>query len=273
MNHASYALGQGDSISVEATLTNAGKAPILVFRPSPYSDRLWLDNSGDILARNYSNVSMIGPSARDLVFLAPGESVSARHNLFSRTLDHFLTTGRHKLSGEYDTTRVRLPVPNNGFWKGKIKTPPLVFTVSSENPRSRQVSAPPSRRYSDADGAFVSLANLKQIGLALRKYVHEHGGAYPPMHDPTTVQRVLLRYLKNETAFVQPGTNQLYGVNAKLSGKKTLAMAAPGATSSVVAVYEVKPIEGMRGVIFENGAAQRIPEAMWLHFKKASGIP
>ncbi|HVF09913.1 MAG TPA: hypothetical protein VNA16_03875 [Abditibacteriaceae bacterium] len=133
MSKRAYA--PGELVTIHTKLTNISKSPIAVFRPGHYSDHCIIDGGADLIARNNSVKSMRGPEARDIVILAPRASLSFTHRMDATgAVGPLLGAGVHTLSGEYDTTSIfimpnkRNPSPPR-FWKGKIKTPSLTFTI------------------------------------------------------------------------------------------------------------------------------------------------
>lgn len=119
--------------------------------------------------------------------------------------------------------------------------------------------------------AISSLSNLKQLGLAAMMYSQDYDEVFPPMKDAATLKKVVFPYVKNESVFVQPGTNVPYRANLYLSRKRLAAIAAP---AKMVLFYEAEPAsDHTRGVCFADGHAVRVPEADWPRLKKASHIP
>lgn len=125
-------------------------------------------------------------------------------------------------------------------------------------------------RHAFSDRNSASLFNLKQIGLGLMQYMQDSEDVLPTMTSAATAKKALLPYLKNESLFVQPGTNSPYLPNSILSRKKLAHIANP---SRMIAFYEGKPAsDGLRAVLFLDGHVQRLNKKQWQLFKRGSKI-
>lgn len=123
LDKTAYALG--DTIVVQATLTNVGKQPVTVHPPSLHTDRHLLDNKHDLTAKVLETVRLRAPSADDLVRLAPGQTVRFTHHYQVETVAALGKRGKHMLVGKYNTLGLKL----DGAWKGMVNTQPLAFTL------------------------------------------------------------------------------------------------------------------------------------------------
>jgi prepilin-type processing-associated H-X9-DG protein len=107
-----------------------------------------------------------------------------------------------------------------------------------------------------------SIANLRQLAVALLMYVQDHNEKFPTMTDAAELKTVLLPYLGgNDKLFYYPGTAQAYSPNPTLSNRKQAEIINPTQT---VVIFEAQPSAGgTRGVAFADGHAKRVPEADW----------
>jgi|SRR5579884_477307 len=116
-----------------------------------------------------------------------------------------------------------------------------------------------------------SLSYLKQIALGTMMYMQDYDENFPPMNDYNVFKKAVMPYVKNETIFINPITNEPYHINARLS-KKNLAVVESPATMAMI--YEASPApDGTRGVCYVDGHANRVPDSEWPQVKKASGMP
>ncbi len=120
------------------------------------------------------------------------------------------------------------------------------------------------------DAGKQSLKNLKRLGLGLNMWVQDHNETYPTIANAAAMKTALMPYVKDESAFVCPDTNEPYLPNPNLSGKSLSSIAD---VSNTVAFYEAGATDGTRGVAFVDGHAERIAESQWPQLKQSSGIP
>lgn len=116
-----------------------------------------------------------------------------------------------------------------------------------------------------------SIANLKQIGLAMTEYTQDYDEKLPPMQSAAAVQKALFPYVKKADVFQQPQTHEPYLPNTSLSGRSLASFDNP---ATMVVYYEAGPgPDGMRAVLFLDGHAKLIHESEWPALKAASHIP
>lgn len=118
----------------------------------------------------------------------------------------------------------------------------------------------------------LSLDHLVRIGSAFTSYAIERNPRIPRMTSIASLRRALVPLMGVKPAdFVNPYTNQPYGLNASLSGKNyaDLSVHAP---HTVFAYEATAAPDGTRGVLFGSGAAVRVPEREWERLRKAPGI-
>lgn len=115
-----------------------------------------------------------------------------------------------------------------------------------------------------------SLANLRTLGLAVRLYLTDHNNTFPRMVNPAITDRYLQKYLLDDNAFYEPGTDAPYLPNLELENKHITGYTQWG---KMVAFYEPLPApNGSRCVLFVDGTVARVPAPQWLKLKKDSGI-
>jgi hypothetical protein len=113
--------------------------------------------------------------------------------------------------------------------------------------------------------------NLKMMAAALKMYAADYDGVLPPMNKPEAFRKALDDYVENAEVFRDPETDEFYGLNPALSGKKITEIKDPGKT---IAIYQVKPgKDGNRGVVFADGSTKRLTAAEWTELKTSSKIP
>lgn len=123
----------------------------------------------------------------------------------------------------------------------------------------------------EESGSDASIANLKQLGLAVMMYSQDYDETLPPLTDAAAAKKAIMPYVKNDKVFVSPDTKQPFRFNAALSKHKLAAIKEP---ASMVLAYEAQPNkEQMRAVVFLDGHAKRVPESDWPRLKRASKIP
>lgn len=117
-----------------------------------------------------------------------------------------------------------------------------------------------------------SMANLKQLGLAVAMYVQDHGKFLPTLTDAAAARNALKGYLEVEGAFVHPQTHEAYLPNASLSGK---SMADVGANASRTVVFYEASAGGDAGraVLFLDGHVEQVNAARWDELRRTSGVP
>src|ERR1035441_4691311 len=123
---------------------------------------------------------------------------------------------------------------------------------------------------------WLSVSNLKTIGLAWAMYADDNNDKLPDMSDAQTMKNALAANLSKDTSkverfFVQPNTGRPYQPNSSLTYKERRGFLAP---SNVAVVYEDAPArDGTRGVLFGDCHVERVNETRWLELKKNSNIP
>jgi prepilin-type processing-associated H-X9-DG protein len=132
-----------------------------------------------------------------------------------------------------------------------------------------------------------SVANLRQVGLALMQYSQDYDEKLPPMrsanslqqmHEPrlnpprtATVQFLLQPYSRTVEIFRHPSSKRIYRPNPFLSRKSLAAIENPAQT---VAFYEPAPAaDGRRAVLYLDGHVTRVSETDWPRIRQASRIP
>jgi prepilin-type processing-associated H-X9-DG protein len=132
-----------------------------------------------------------------------------------------------------------------------------------------------------------SVANLRQVGLALAQYAQDYDEKLPPMRSAhslqqmrearlnppqtATVQYLLQPYARSIEIFRHPGTKRIYRPNPFLSRKSLAAINSP---AQMVTFYEAVPAaNGRRAVLFLDGHVERVAEADWPRIRQASRIP
>jgi hypothetical protein len=102
-------------------------------------------------------------------------------------------------------------------------------------------------------------------------YASDYDETLPPMKDAAEVKKALLPYVRSETIFVQPGTDEPYEPNLILSGKKIAHIEYP---NQMIVFYEkTAATDGTRAAAFLDGHAKRVSAAEWERLKKLSKIP
>ena len=115
-----------------------------------------------------------------------------------------------------------------------------------------------------------SLANLRTLGLAVRLYLTDHNNTFPRMVNPSVTDKYFQRYLVDDNAFYEPGTDDPYLPNLALENKRITGYTQWG---KVVAFYEpIAAAGGSRCVLFVDGTVARVPATQWAKLKKDSGI-
>lgn len=148
---------------------------------------------------------------------------------------------------------------------GIVDTP---ATVAPKAPSTLQ--KPPTPGANLAARNFMSLNNLKQLGLALVQYASDHDEVLPPMGTPAQAKAALSPYTQNASIWRRADSGEAYVPNPMLSGRKTGHISNP---QEFVAFYEANPApDGTRGVVFLNGGARRLTQAEWPRAKKASKL-
>ena len=111
-----------------------------------------------------------------------------------------------------------------------------------------------------------SLVNLRKVGTALILYERERK-VLPTLTDAKTAQSELELYVSGKNVFTHPQTKEPYQPNPALSGKRLGVIAKPEKT---IVFYEAQPAaDGSRGVLFVDGHAERVAEALWPKLKQA----
>jgi hypothetical protein len=124
---------------------------------------------------------------------------------------------------------------------------------------------------SGAGGEAGSLSNLKQMALAVVMYAQDSDEVLPPLKTIDAAKEALSPYVRDESIFTQPDTDQPYKTNPVLSGKK---LAHITDRADMILFYEAKPAEdGTRGASFLDGHAKRLSADEWERYKKISKIP
>ncbi len=113
--------------------------------------------------------------------------------------------------------------------------------------------------------------NLKSLNTALLMYCQDYDDFMPPLTDVASAQNLLDPYVKNPALWVDPRTQQTYGVNPALAVQRISNLAIP---DRIVAFYETSPRpEGTRAVAFCDGHVALVRETQWPLIKQTSGIP
>jgi hypothetical protein len=115
-----------------------------------------------------------------------------------------------------------------------------------------------------------SLANLKNVALAVQMFLADYDDKLPAMDTPEAFRAALEEYVSNSDVFKDEATGEYYGINASLNGKSLAQIKDP---SQIVIAYQTTAQEdGTRGVAFLDGHAQRVNGEEWEKLKAASGI-
>ena len=114
-------------------------------------------------------------------------------------------------------------------------------------------------------------SNLRQLGLGMLMYVQDYDEVLPPLKTIEAAQGALSPYVRDESIFTQPDTDEPYMTNPILSGKK---MAHITNAADMILFYEAKPAkDGTIGAAFLDGHAKRLTAEEWERYKKISKIP
>ena len=115
-----------------------------------------------------------------------------------------------------------------------------------------------------------SESNLRNIGTAMMMYSQDYDETLPPMKSFTKFKEVIMPYIKNESTFKNPISNEAYVLNDILSNHKLAHILKP---AEFAFIYEASPApDGTRGVGFVDGQAKRVYADEWELVKKRSKI-
>jgi len=119
------------------------------------------------------------------------------------------------------------------------------------------------------DLVWSRLSNLRLLGEGILEYVKAGDKTLPPLNDAAALRKVLLPYTQMKDVLNHPDTQQPYGINIALAGRKFAEITNPG---QIVIFFETSATNDTRGVLFLDGQVERVPEAKWSALKKQSGI-
>lgn len=130
---------------------------------------------------------------------------------------------------------------------------------------------PAFQRAHNSSMIVTSQSNLKLLVLGYKQYVEDYDERLPPMDNYSEFKNVLYPYVKNESYFVQPATQEPYQLNSRLSYLKEFRI---DDLSNTVVIYEgTFGTDGRRGVAFADMMVSRVNETEWEQLKQVSGIP
>ncbi|MEI7833973.1 MAG: DUF3352 domain-containing protein, partial [bacterium] len=113
-----------------------------------------------------------------------------------------------------------------------------------------------------------SMANLRQIAVAILINSQEHDDHLPTMNTPDDLRKLDI----TDNILKSPRNNERYLPNPFLSGKSLGDKGIVDVTAMVLA-FESTSTGGNRIVAFLDGHCEIIPDARWEQLKKASKIP
>jgi len=111
-----------------------------------------------------------------------------------------------------------------------------------------------------------SVANMRQLAVAVQMYVQDNKLKLPPLDDAEQMKAALMPYVKNEQLFLQPKSGDPYQGNPMLAGKTVAELPDP---SQVMVLFEVTPDNnGQRVVAFLDGHVEAVDAQRWAALKE-----
>jgi prepilin-type processing-associated H-X9-DG protein len=112
--------------------------------------------------------------------------------------------------------------------------------------------------------------NLEALSMALQMCIADHNDMLPDLADMDAVKTALAQYIKHDSVFLDPGTEEPFGVNSTLSNKKPVDVGH----MQQIAVFYTEPArrDGPRIVAFLDGHVAAVSESAWQGVKQVSGI-
>ena len=118
----------------------------------------------------------------------------------------------------------------------------------------------------------TSLANLRQLAVALLMYAQDNKQKFPVLKTPADIEKNLGLYVGGSTQmFISPRTGERYEVNPRISGK---SIGAFENLTEMIVLYEKTPgPDGSRCVAFMDGHVRLVHAYEWDEVKKQSKMP
>jgi len=147
---------------------------------------------------------------------------------------------------------------------------PLCGCAPSRTAPGAQVPGTDGRRGASRTDADQSVQRLKELSLALQKYLADHGDRLPNLTNMDAVKRSLSAYISDDAVFIDPESDEPYGINSILSGKRLIQFAE---LEKIVVFYEEQArAGGARRVAFLDGHTAAVSGSEWDEVKRTSGI-
>jgi hypothetical protein len=117
----------------------------------------------------------------------------------------------------------------------------------------------------------LTVLYLKKLYEAVDAYSSTYLDVTPPLESAFAARQALLPFARNSYVFNVPGSAEPFKVNPILGNKKRTHLRKRRYTAMF---YESYPAaDGLRAVLFYNGAVRRVDNKSWQRIKEASEIP
>lgn len=147
---------------------------------------------------------------------------------------------------------------------------PLCGCAPSGTAPDAQVPETGRQRGMSRPAAGQSAERLNELALGLQKFLADHNDTLPDLTNMDAVRRSLSGYVSNDAVFIDPQSDEPYGVNSSLSGKTLIQVAE---LDKVAVFYEEHArAGGARTVAFLDGHAASVSGSEWDEVKRISGI-
>jgi hypothetical protein len=147
---------------------------------------------------------------------------------------------------------------------------PLCGCAPSGTAPSAQGPETGRQRGASRPDAGQSAQRLNGLALGLQKFLADHNDTLPDLTDMDAVRRGLSGYVSDDAVFIDPRSNEPYGVNSSLSGRSLFQVADP---RTIAVFYERHArASGARTVAFLDGHTASVRGSEWDEVKRISGI-